>query len=95
MGTGSVAPTNYRHHLAALLEVPNHEMPAGFRESLYIMWAWFGWWLDDLHNGELGLSTVTSDPNPYRSHIGLPLSQTLFQIRGMRHVLMSSSAGLA
>lgn len=77
MGTGNVAPTNYRHHLAGLLDLPDNEMPAGFRESLYIMWDWLRWWLDDLHDGELGLCTVA--PDPHRSHIGLPLSQTLFR----------------
>lgn len=77
MGTGKVAPTNYRHHLATLLDLPDDEMPAGFRESLYIMWEWFRWWLDDFHAGEIGLCTVA--PDPHRSHIGLPLSQTLFR----------------
>ncbi|UGS35340.1 hypothetical protein [Capillimicrobium parvum] len=77
MGTGSVAATNYRHHLCALLELDDAHMPAGFRDSLYYLWETLTWWLDVHLGGALGLSTIVEDK--HYTHIGYPISQTLFR----------------
>jgi hypothetical protein len=77
MGTGKVAPTNYRHHLCALLGLDDGKMPIGFRESLYYLWDVLTWWLDVRNGGALGISTVVEDKR--FTHIGYPISQTLFR----------------
>ena len=76
MGTGKVASTNYRHHLCVLLGLDDAEMPAGFRD-LYYLWDTLTWWLDVRHGGALGISTVVEDK--WFTHIGYPISQTLFR----------------
>lgn len=77
MGTGTVAPTNYRHHLCALLSLDDAQMPDGFRDSLYYLWETLTWWLDVRNGGALGISTVVEDKR--FTHIGYPISQTLFR----------------
>lgn len=77
MGTGNVSSTNYSHHLCRLLDVPDRDMPRGFRDSLYYLWDTLTWWLDDANAGRLGLSTVVEDSA--FTHIGRPISQTLFR----------------
>jgi hypothetical protein len=77
MGTGKVAPSNYRHHLCTLLGLNDAEMPAGFRASLYYLWDTLTWWLDVRNSGALGISTVVEDKR--FTHIGYPISQTLFR----------------
>ena len=85
MGSGSVAATNYRHHLCTLLGVEDDgSMPAGFRESLYLLWGRLTWWLDERHGGRLGLSTVIE--HPHWTHIGYPISQTLFRSADRRQL---------
>jgi hypothetical protein len=77
MGSGTVSPQNYRHHLCALLGLPDTEMPDGFRDSMYILWAYLDWWLEVKHGGARGRSTIVEDS--HFTHIGYPLSQTLFR----------------
>jgi hypothetical protein len=84
MGTGAVSATNYRHHFCALLALDDSHMPAGFRDSLYYLWDTLTWWLDDHLSGALGLSTVVEDT--HYTHIGYPISQTLFRSADCRKV---------
>jgi hypothetical protein len=77
MGSGSVSPQNYRHHLCALLGLPDDKMPDGFYDSMYILWGYLDWWLEVKHRGERGRSTIVEDS--HFTHIGYPLSQTLFR----------------
>lgn len=77
MGTGRVAPNNYRSHLCELLGLDDSRMPAGFRDSLYYLWDTLTWWLDEANEGRRGISTVAEDK--HFTHIGYPISQTLFR----------------
>lgn len=77
MGSGAVSPQNYRHHLCTLLGLPDDEMPDGFRDSMYILWGYLDWWLETKHGGARGRSTIVEDS--HYTHIGYPLSQTLFR----------------
>lgn len=77
MGTGGVATSNYRHHICGLLDLSDAEMPAGFRDSLGYLWDTLTWWLDCHHRGDLGLSTIVE--GKHFTHIGYPISQTLFR----------------
>jgi hypothetical protein len=84
MGTAGVAATNYRHHFCALLALDDAHMPAGFRDSLYYLWDTLTWWLDEHLSGGLGLSTVVGDK--HYTHIGYPISQTLFRSADCRRL---------
>lgn len=84
MGTGAVAPNNYRAHLCELLGLDPRRMPEGFRESLYMLWDQLTWWLDEANAGDKGLSTVTDDS--HYTHIGYPISQTLFRGSDVRRL---------
>ena len=77
MGSGAVSPQNYRHHLCSLLGLPDDEMPDGFRDSMYILWGYLDWWLENKYGGARGRSTIVEDS--HYTHIGYPLSQTLFR----------------
>ena len=76
MGTNDVAPHNYYAQLRDLLHIDESGTPRGFADSLDFMWAWYTWWLDDLLQGQRGLSTVVVGGR--LTHIGKPMSQTLF-----------------
>lgn len=84
MGTGSVAPHNYYAQLRALLQIDDAGMPRGFDDSLDLMWGWYTWWLDDLLQGAHGLSTVAAGGR--LTHIGKPMSQTLFRSADVRRL---------
>ncbi len=77
MGTGSVAKHAYYFHLRELLGLGGSGTPAGFDQSFDLMWGWYSWWLNDKLGGQRGLSTVVE--NASMSHIGRPISQTLFR----------------
>ncbi len=77
MGTGNVAKHAYYVHLRELLDLEGAGTLEGFDQSFDLMWGWYSWWLDDKLGGERGLSTVVE--NASMSHIGRPISQTLFR----------------
>lgn len=76
MGTGGLAANNYRSHLCALLAVDDAELAAGL-DGLDLLWKLLAWWLDDRNEGRLGISTIVGDE--HFTHIGYPISQTLFR----------------
>jgi hypothetical protein len=84
MGTGGSNPTNYRAHLGELLGLSTAEWPKGFHESVYFMWRWLDEWLDKTLGGARGLSTIADDAR--LTHIGYPLSQTLFRRSDVRRL---------
>lgn len=84
MGTGNFAPQNYRSHLCGLLDLDDSHFPRGFDDSLDYLWNTLTWWLDDIHHGARGISTVTTDER--FTHIGYPVSQTLFRGADVRRL---------
>jgi hypothetical protein len=76
MGTGNYAPNNYYAQLRSLLGIAEPGTPSGFGDSLDYLWSVYSWWLDERLGGSRGISTVIENA-PF-THIGRPLSQTLF-----------------
>lgn len=76
MGTGDYAPHNYYAQLRGLLTITEEGTPNGFGDSLDYLWSVYSWWLDERLEGTRGVSTVIENA-PF-THIGRPLSQTLF-----------------
>jgi hypothetical protein len=76
MGTGGLAANDYRSHLCRLLAVDQAELADGI-DSLDPLWNQLTWWLDERNGGRLGISTIVGDE--HFTHIGYPISQTLFR----------------
>lgn len=80
-----VSAANYYVHLNELLGFGRERgTPSGF-EQVYQLWIKLSWWLDDVLNGEFGLSTATNDYG--HVHIGYPISQCLLTLNNLRPAL--------
>lgn len=76
MGSGTVSTANYREHFCGLLDLPKTTLPPGYGLSVPQLWQYLHEWLEDLHGGSYGRSTIVkSAAQPW---IGYALSQTLF-----------------
>jgi hypothetical protein len=84
MGSGDVSPNNYYAHFRDLVGLEGASTPTGFGQSLDYLWDVYTWWLDEQMGGHLGRSTVVV--NARLSHIGRPISQTLFRRSDVRQL---------
>lgn len=84
MGSGNVGANNYYVHFRDLIGLEGSSTPTGFGQSLDYLWDVYTWWLDERLGGQLGRSTVVV--NARLSHIGRPISQTLFRRSDVRQL---------
>lgn len=84
MGSGDVGSNNYYAHFRDLIGLEGSSTPTGFGDSLDYLWDIYTWWLDERTAGHIGRSTVVV--NARLSHIGRPISQTLFRRSDVRQL---------
>lgn len=76
MGSGVVNPVNYRAHFCGLLDLPTTRLPYGYGTSVPQLWKYLDEWLEVVHGGSRGRSTIIESAS--QPWIGYALSQTLF-----------------
>jgi hypothetical protein len=79
--TGKTPAHAYYTWLIALLRDAgvrgsDDELITAFRDSMYQLWRWLRWWLNDRNAGRLGITLIDEDAS--RRFVGLADSQTLF-----------------
>jgi hypothetical protein len=77
MGAGAVHGANYRRPLSELLQLPGDRIPAGYGDTIPLLFGYLRWWLDDRLGGSRGRSTIVEDRR--LANIGFAISQTLFR----------------
>jgi hypothetical protein len=71
-----VSAANYYRRLQAVLDLQSSPAQA-FRECVPSMFRLLSEWLDRVHRGRRGTSTIPDSPFP--AHVGFPISQALFR----------------
>jgi hypothetical protein len=56
-------------------DIDQHELWGSYADAYPVLWRYLVWWLDDRHQGRLGLSTISEGT---RSKLGFADSQTIF-----------------
>jgi hypothetical protein len=56
-------------------DIDQHELWGSYADAYPILWSYLRWWLDERHQGRLGLSTIAEGT---RSKLGFADSQTIF-----------------
>jgi hypothetical protein len=74
---GDVAAHNYYRRFRDLVGLDGSGMPRGYDESFPTLWNWLTWWLNEVKDGSLGVSTVHA--HSWLTNIGYALSQALFR----------------
>ncbi len=74
---GDVAQHNYYRRFRDLIGLDGSGMPRGYDETFPTLWNWLTWWLNEVKNGSLGVSTVHA--HSWLTNIGYALSQALFR----------------
>lgn len=75
--TDGVASHNYYLRFNELLGLSGRGMPKGYDATFPYLWSLYGWWLNDVNQGALGISTVREDAS--RPNQGYSISQALLR----------------